>query len=74
MSNPDGGNYRYDVYNYYIGNAASNVVTDFLILLVPIPVIWRLRMRFTQKIMVSGVLLLGILCVPSNPESCLLLT
>ncbi|KAJ5986047.1 hypothetical protein N7451_010412 [Penicillium sp. IBT 35674x] len=60
LSNPGGGNYRYDFYNYYIGNAASNVVTDFLILLVPIPVIWKLKMRFTQKIMVSGVLLLGI--------------
>ncbi|KAJ5523030.1 hypothetical protein N7513_012574 [Penicillium frequentans] len=60
ISNSGGGHYRYDFYNYYIGNAASNVVTDFFILLVPIPVIWRLKMRFTQKIMVSGVLLLGI--------------
>ncbi|KAJ5645745.1 hypothetical protein N7507_011756 [Penicillium longicatenatum] len=60
VSDPSGGRYRYDFYNYYLGNAASNVVTDFLILLVPLPVIWRLKMRFTQKIMVSGVLLLGI--------------
>ncbi|KAJ5661513.1 uncharacterized protein N7477_009129 [Penicillium maclennaniae] len=60
LINPGDGHYRYDFYKYYIGNAASNVVTDFLILLVPLPVIWRLKMRVTQKIMVSGVLLLGI--------------
>ncbi|KAJ5126332.1 hypothetical protein N7448_005635 [Penicillium atrosanguineum] len=60
LTNPGGGNYRYNFYNYYVGNAASNVITDFLILLVPLPVIWKLKMRVAQKFMVSGVLLLGI--------------
>ncbi|KAJ5584027.1 uncharacterized protein N7459_003827 [Penicillium hispanicum] len=59
-SNPYGGHYRYDFYNYYIGNAAGNVATDVLILTVPIPVVWRLQMRVLQKIMVSTVLLLGV--------------
>ena len=60
-TNPFGGHYRYDFYRYYIGNAASNVATDLLILLVPIPVVWKLQMRVLQKVMVSTVLLLGVL-------------
>lgn len=56
---PTAGSYRYNFYYYYVGNAAANVVTDVLILLVPIPVIWNLQMRTTQKIGVCGVLLLG---------------
>jgi hypothetical protein len=63
ISDPGSGYYRYEFYNYYIGNGASNIVTDFLILLVPLPVIWKLKLRVTQKIMVSTVLLLGILYV-----------
>jgi hypothetical protein len=58
---PSGGRFRYNFYNYYIGNAAGNVASDVLILLVPFPIVWRLKMRVTQKIMVSGVLLLGVL-------------
>ncbi|KAJ5095079.1 hypothetical protein N7532_007370 [Penicillium argentinense] len=57
---PLGGRFRYNFYNYYIGNAAGNVVSDVFILLVPFPIVWRLKMRVTQKLMVSGVLLLGV--------------
>lgn len=56
---PQSGWYRYNFYYYYIGNAAANVVTDVLILLIPIPIVWKLHMRTTQKIGVCGVLLLG---------------
>lgn len=56
---PTSGSYRYNFYYYYVGNAAANVVTDVLILLVPVPVVWSLQMRKTQKIGVCGVLLLG---------------
>ncbi|KAJ5490512.1 hypothetical protein LT330_008552 [Penicillium expansum] len=64
---PTAGSYRYNFYYYYVGNAAANVVTDVLILLVPIPVIWNLQMRTTQKIGVCGVLLLGgFVCVASG--------
>lgn len=58
---PSDGRYRYDFYSYYIGNAATNVVCDFVVIAVPIPVIWRLKMRLTQKITVSMVLFLGCL-------------
>lgn len=58
---PTAGRFRYNFHNYYIGNAAGNLASDVLILLVPFPIVWRLKMRVTQKIMVSSVLLLGIL-------------
>ncbi|KAJ6096867.1 hypothetical protein N7486_007613 [Penicillium sp. IBT 16267x] len=59
VADETGGHYRYSFYNYYIGSAATNVVCDFLVLAVPIPVVWRLKMRVTQKVMVSLVLFLG---------------
>lgn len=61
--NPTGGHYRYNFYNYYIGNAAANVVIDVLILLIPIPVVWRLKLRVTQKIMITSVFFIGVLYV-----------
>ncbi|KAJ6004137.1 hypothetical protein N7499_000205 [Penicillium canescens] len=60
------GKYRFNFYNYLIGNAATNVVTDALILLIPIPIVWSLKMRTTQKVGVCSVLLLGVVaCVAS---------
>ncbi|KAJ5232039.1 hypothetical protein N7468_004995 [Penicillium chermesinum] len=56
---PRGGHWRFDFYKYYVGNAAGNIVTDFVVLLVPAWTIWNLKMRLLQKIMVSAVLLLG---------------
>ncbi|KAJ5722823.1 hypothetical protein N7488_000858 [Penicillium malachiteum] len=53
------GHYRFTFYNWYIGNAATNVVGDFLVLIVPIPIVWSLKMRTAQKVMVSMVLFLG---------------
>ncbi|OAT12111.1 hypothetical protein BDBG_07502 [Blastomyces gilchristii SLH14081] len=51
---------------FYLGNAAANVATDVLILLVPIPLIWRLQMPRTKKILVSSLFLLGtFVCVVS---------
>ncbi|KAJ5589448.1 hypothetical protein N7537_012126 [Penicillium hordei] len=61
------GSNRYNFYYYYVGNAAANVVTDVLILLFPVPVVWSLQMRTSQKIGVCGILLLGgFICVVSG--------
>ncbi|KAJ5466667.1 hypothetical protein N7539_009396 [Penicillium diatomitis] len=60
------GHFRYDFYDYYIGNAATNVLIDLLILLIPIPVVWKLKMRITQKLMITGVFFIGVfVCVAS---------
>jgi len=56
---PTGGKCVFDLYPFYIGNAAANLTTDVLILLVPIPLTWRLQMRTSQKILIIGIFLLG---------------
>lgn len=58
-TDPQSGKCVYNLYGFYIGNAAVNVFTDFLILLVPIPIVWRLQMRNAQKILVCGIFFLG---------------
>ncbi|KAJ5827699.1 hypothetical protein N7447_004462 [Penicillium robsamsonii] len=67
ITDPTSGSYRYNFYYYYIGNAAANVMTDILILLVPMPIVWNLQMRTMQKIGVCAVLLLGgFVCIASG--------
>ncbi|KAI2788218.1 hypothetical protein POX_e06231 [Penicillium oxalicum] len=62
----DAGHFRYSFYDYYIGNAAANVVIDLLILLIPIPVFWNLHMRITQKLMITSLFFIGVfVCVAS---------
>ncbi|KAI9923726.1 hypothetical protein ASPWEDRAFT_120507 [Aspergillus wentii DTO 134E9] len=56
---PTGGKCRFPFYPFYVGNAAANVVTDGIILIVPIRVVWQLQMRTAQKWMVTGIFLLG---------------
>lgn len=63
FTNPNGGKCLYNLYQFYIGNAAVNVTTDGLILMIPMPIIWRLQMRQIQKILVCGIFCLGGLCV-----------
>ncbi|KAJ6171222.1 hypothetical protein N7470_000289 [Penicillium chermesinum] len=58
--NPSEGHYRFPFYNLWVSNAASNVFTDVLIILVPVPVIWRQNMRVRQKLIVSVLMGLSI--------------
>ncbi|OQE39179.1 hypothetical protein PENCOP_c007G05044 [Penicillium coprophilum] len=65
-ADPSGGKCIFDLYPFYIGNAAANVATDGIILLVPIPLVWKLQMRKTQKLLLSGIFLLGgFVCIAS---------
>lgn len=65
-ADPTGGKCVFDLYPFYIGNAAANLTTDVLILLVPIPLTWKLQMRTSQKILIIGIFLLGgFVCVAS---------
>lgn len=61
FTNPAGGSYAYDLYRFYLGNAAANVCIDVLILLVPIPIVWGLQLQMIRKILVCGIFLLGVL-------------
>ena len=45
--------------HYFLGVAIPNVVTDILLLIFPLPWIWKLVMPTSQKIALSGIFLLG---------------
>lgn len=54
-----GGICVFSLYSFYIGNAAANVATDVVILLVPMSLVWKLQMRPFQKVLVCGIFMLG---------------
>lgn len=56
---PEGGRERYNLYAFYIGHAVANMVGDIVILLVPVPLVWRLQLRRSQKIQILSIFLLG---------------
>lgn len=50
-----------DVRMFFIANAIPNIITDILLLLVPVPGIWSLQLRNAQKMAVLGIFGLGLL-------------
>lgn len=48
-----------DTPKFFLGNGIGAVIIDFLILLVPVPIIWKLQMPRSQRIAVIGIFLLG---------------
>lgn len=48
-----------DQIKFYYGNAIANLLTDVIILCLPLPLIWRLNMSTRKKRALSGVFLLG---------------
>ena len=53
------------VQDLYLANGILNVVTDFLVLLVPVPMLWALHVSSRQKFVLGGIFATGSLCVPS---------
>ncbi|MCJ1422834.1 hypothetical protein MMC29_000714 [Sticta canariensis] len=51
---------------FFVGNAVPNIVTDIIILLLPIRMIWRLRVSKDQKLALSFVFMLGGLVIISS--------
>ena len=47
--------------HFSIGTGVINLVTDFMVLCLPIPMVWSLRTNRTQKIAMTGIFLLGFL-------------
>ena len=48
-----------NVYAFFIGNAIPNIITDWSLLILPIPYVWRLHQRRAQKVALCGVFGLG---------------
>ncbi|KAI5779977.1 hypothetical protein EDC01DRAFT_668681 [Geopyxis carbonaria] len=51
-----------NTYSQEVGSAAINMILDFMIVILPLPVLWSLQVPVKKKIMLSGVLSLG-LCI-----------
>lgn len=50
-----------DLVAFFRWNGICNLVLDVLILLLPLPMVWRLNISVRQRLELSGVFLLGIL-------------
>ena len=44
---------------FFIGSAVPNIVTDFIIVFLPMPLVWRLQLKREQKIALTGVFALA---------------
>lgn len=49
---------------FIIGYAITNIIGDVLVLISPIPIVWKLHTSTGKKVMISGIFLLGTLYVP----------
>ncbi|KAJ5592388.1 hypothetical protein N7537_009292 [Penicillium hordei] len=66
FAEPSGGRCVFKIYPFLVTQATVNMATDVLILVVPIPILWNLQMRRPQKILLSGIFLVGgIVCIAS---------
>ncbi|EME46733.1 hypothetical protein DOTSEDRAFT_169535 [Dothistroma septosporum NZE10] len=55
-----------DIAKFFEGSAIPNVIIDIAILLLPQPIIWRLKLSKTNKIALCGIFLLGALTSVSS--------
>ncbi|KAI9839987.1 MAG: hypothetical protein M1819_000179 [Sarea resinae] len=55
-----------DAEHFFIGNSIASCLTDVIILIVPIPMIWKLQVPRAQKLAISSIFLLGsFVCIAS---------
>lgn len=57
-----------DVPTFFFANGIAAMLIDVFILCIPVPIVYGLQMRLSQKIAVSGILLLGSLYDLSCPK------
>ena len=51
---------------FFLGQAIPNIVTDMVILALPLPMIWKLHLPKSQKLALTCIFSLGALCVATN--------
>ena len=54
------GNTCLNTIPFYYAGSISDIVIDFMILAMPIPMVWKLQLRIKQKIGVLAMFLLGV--------------
>ena len=57
---------RIDNTKLYYGNTGFNIATDIILLVMPLTVIWALKMTWLSKLALSGVFCLGGLTVVAS--------
>ncbi|KAL8938356.1 MAG: hypothetical protein Q9216_003936, partial [Gyalolechia sp. 2 TL-2023] len=55
-----------DLVKLYIANAAFNITTDSILLLLPITIVWRLSMTWTQKLGLTAIFAMGALTLVAS--------
>jgi len=55
------GPYCFQFLKFYVALPVTDIITDILIVMMPIPMVWRLHLSFKQKLGVGGMFLLGTL-------------
>lgn len=55
--------------NFFYANAAFNVLTDLMVMALPIPVIARLQLGRKQRIGLGLIFFVGLMCVQLIPHS-----
>jgi hypothetical protein len=53
--------YCYNTSHATTARALTNVIMDVIIVVSPMPIVWRMRMTMTQKVQVTGIFALGFL-------------
>lgn len=56
-----------DEVSFFRGNGITNMILDFFVLILPLPMVWRLDLGLRQKLIISGIFLLGTLYVALDP-------
>lgn len=51
------------IVEFWVAEGIINIVLDFIVLCLPQPLVWKLKMSWKQKVLLSGVFCLGILYV-----------
>jgi len=55
-----------DLAKFYYGLQIPNILTDAIILVMPLRVVWNLKMPRAQRVLLTAIFMLGVLCVCSS--------
>lgn len=54
-----------NINDFFIGNAVPNIITDWAMLILPLPYVWKIQRSTTQKVALCGAFAMGGLYVSS---------
>ncbi|KAJ5971296.1 uncharacterized protein N7479_001214 [Penicillium vulpinum] len=55
-----------NINDFFIGNAVPNIITDWALLILPLPYVWKIQQNTTQKIALCGAFAMGgFICIIS---------